>query len=83
MGETKTKMIKIPAPIANLREKVWVLNYRKNPQMLETGIVSMLAYENMFGDWKWTYTIRLDRISKAGNSILLYVVDDKLEKYYA
>jgi hypothetical protein len=72
--------MKIPDPKAHYEEFVLVLNYRANPARWEAGTVVGLRYENMHGSFHWSYDVRLERRSKAGNPLFLYVGNAKIRR---
>lgn len=65
----------IEAPIGNVGDRVWVLNYRRRPEQWETGEISDVyyrperSYERANGNGKytiaakWTYEIWIERAS--------------------
>ena len=75
--------MKIPNPVAKHGEKVIVENYRATPGTWENGVVVNLGYENRYGKFSWSYDIKLERESKKGNPIFLYVGDDKIRRPHA
>ncbi len=70
----------IPDPIANRGDAVKVKNHRKFPPDFESGTVEGLRYENLFGDFQWTYDVVLTRKGKSGSPIRLYVGQAAIKK---
>lgn len=69
----------IPDPVANHGEKVFVCNYKKEPNVWETGKIRALRYENNWGmRYVWCYDVLLDRLSTKGNRMCLYVGDEQI-----
>ena len=58
--------MKIPVPKANRGEVVAAKNYRKRPPEWERGQVTALKYYNSFGNFHWSYDVRLDRSGAKG-----------------
>ena len=67
----------IPDPAANFGDTVVVHNYRSRKKdgsvIMEEGVVKSLRYENNFGFFTWKYDVLLNRRSRAGCPIWLYV----------
>ena len=80
----KGETMNIPYPIANRGDAVMVHNYRSRKKdgsrTMERGHVVGLMYSNKFGFFNWKYDVLLDRKSRAGHPIRLYVSDDGIEK---
>jgi hypothetical protein len=71
--------MKIKDPVANYGQAVRVVNYRSSYRPVEEGKVCALSYKSAFGEkLRWSYRVRLDRESRKGRPIYLYVGDEKI-----
>lgn len=73
-ANNQRKMIRLPAPVASVGDKVLVRNYRRGGA-LEDATVTQVTYKCRSGWWD-SYDVFLDRRSAAGNGLRLYLSRD-------